>query len=193
MSLHNILAILEQYKYIVIFPIMIFEGPIITVISGFLVYLGFLNIFIIYPMLIVGDLIGDSMYYAIGKYGHSFEWIQKIEKFLGYTDKSEEFLKNHFEKHTTKTLLLAKVSHGLGIPIQISAGMAEVDFLKYLYLETIATIPKTLVLLAIGFYLGDSYVDINNYLHLLAVVVITIVTVVLLFLILNRYVKKFLL
>jgi membrane protein DedA with SNARE-associated domain len=67
--LPDILIILEKYKYWLIFPIVIIEGPIIVVISGFLVYLGFLNAYITYIILVIGDSIGDSMYYAIGRYG----------------------------------------------------------------------------------------------------------------------------
>ena len=64
---------------------------------------------------------------------------------LGYTEKSEELLRKHFEKHTTKTLLIAKVSHGFGIPVQISAGAARINFFKYFSTELLATMPKTLM------------------------------------------------
>ena len=191
MTLANILIILEQYKYLVIFPIMIIEGPIISVISGFMIYLGFLNAFIIYPLLVFGDLIGDSTYYAIGKYCKEFNWVKKLELSLGYDEKSEKFLKNHFENHTIKTLIIAKMSHGFGIPVQITAGMVKVKFFKYISAEIVGTMPKTLILLVIGFYLGDSYKMIDGYFDFIAFVVISILVLTFLYLILNKYIKSY--
>ena len=52
---------LSYYKYWLIFPIMVLEGPIITVISGFLVSLGTLNAFVAYPLLFFGDLLGAAL------------------------------------------------------------------------------------------------------------------------------------
>lgn len=183
--LSDILVILEKYKYFVILPVVIIEGPIIMVISGFLVYLGFLNIFITYSLLVVGDLIGDSLYYAVGRYGSRFVWIKKAGYFLGYNQKIKESLKNHFEKHTVKTLLLAKISHGLGGTVQVIAGVIKVNFLKYLSVEIIGTIPKTLILLILGFYIGDSYLKINTYLDSIALIIIGAALAVFLYIIRN--------
>src|SRR3989344_6526630 len=189
MSTSEVLILLEQYKYFVIFPIVIFEGPIITVISGFLVYLGILNPYLTYILLIVGDLIGDSLYYSIGRFWRSFRWLKKVGYFFGYSEKSEEFLENHFKKHKFKTLFIAKFSHGMGGTIQISSGIAKVDFLDFLLINFIGVIPKTLILLIIGFYLGDSYIKIDEYLNSIALTVITVFLLVFLYFILRKYRK----
>ncbi len=189
-SLSQILVFIEHYKYIVIFPVMIVEGPIITIISGFLVSLGFLNVYIVFPLLLVGDLIGDSLYYAIGKYGRHILWLKKIGHFLGYNAQSKKYIEGHFEKHTIKTLLIAKLSHGLGAVVQVTAGIAKVNFLKYLWVEVVGTIPKTLFLLIIGYYLGSYYLKINGYLHLIAFTLSAIAIFVFLYLIINKYIKN---
>jgi membrane protein DedA with SNARE-associated domain len=170
---------------------MIVEGPIISVISGFLAYLGYLNIFVLYPLLVLGDLIGDSLYYSIGKYFSKLVWIKKIATRLGYSEEKEEFIKNHFKKHAIKTLFIAKISHGLGIPVQISAGIAKVKFFKYVSVELVATMIKTLVLLVVGFYLGDSYMKINGYLHFFAFALVALAVLVILYFILNKYAKNY--
>ena len=170
---------------------MIVEGPIITIICGFLLYLGFLNVFVLYPLLVFGDLIGDALYYAIGKYASRLAWVQKILNSLGYTQKSKEFLENHFEKHTWKTLLLAKISHGIGGSIQVSAGMAGVKFRKYIFIDFVGTVPKTLALLLVGFYLGHSYMTIDAYLDYLAYILLGVAVIVVLYLILNKYTKNY--
>lgn len=188
--LEDILIILEKYKYALIFPIAVIEGPIIIVISGFLVYLGFLNTFLTYAILVLGDLIGDSIYYAVGRYGSNIRWIKKIGHLMGYNKEIKESLNKHFEKHTAKTLLLAKFSHGVGSIVQVTAGMAKVNFSKYLSIQTIGTIPKTLVLFLIGIYIGESYLKINDYMHLIAYIVFGAVSLFLIYIILNKNLKR---
>lgn len=190
-SLPEVLVILEHYKYFLIFPIMVIEGPIIAVISGFMAYLGILNIFLLYPLLVLGDLIGDSLYYAIGKYCSRFRLVKKLVFYLGYSEKSEEFLKSHFDKHMTKTLLLAKLSHGLGGTVQVTAGIAKVNFPQYISIELVGTMIKTLFLLVLGFYLGNSYEKINTYLDSIAFMVISVTGFIFFGILLNKYIKNY--
>lgn len=187
--LSDVVSILETYRYWIIFPVVIIEGPIITIISGFLVYLGVLNPYFTYALLIVGDLIGDTLYYLIGKYWRKSSWIKKIGKFVGYNEKSEKFLEDHFKKHYFKTLLVAKFSHGIGGTIQASAGIAGVNYFKFLWINFIGVIPKTFVLFVLGFYLGGSYLKINSFLNSLAVVFVSILVFVVLYFASKKLVK----
>ncbi len=191
-STASILLILEKYKYIVIFPIAVIEGPIIIVISGFLVYLGYLNFVIAYIFLVVGDLVGDSMYYGIGKYLHSSPWMQKVARHFGYNENSAKVIENHFKNHTIKTLILAKVSHGLGIPVQITAGIAKLNFSKYITIETAGTLVKTLGLMILGYYVGGSYVKINSYLHNISYIALGLGLATILTFILRKHIKQYL-
>jgi membrane-associated protein len=186
----NILTLLEHYKYFVIFPIAVVEGPIIIIISGFLVYLGYLNAVIAYVLLVVADTIGDSLYYLIGKYWGRSNFIKKIGRYVGYNQKSEELLETHFRKHTLKTILLAKFSHGLGGSVQVAAGIARIRYLEFIELNLIGTMPKTIILLVIGYYLGSSYLEINSYLDLIATMLITVIVFTLLYLVARKYVKN---
>jgi membrane protein DedA with SNARE-associated domain len=110
---------------------------------------------------------------------------------MGYNKEIKESLNKHFEKHTAKTLLLAKFSHGIGSIVQVTAGMTKVNFSKYLSIQTIGTIPKTLVLFLIGIYIGESYLKINDYMHLIAYIVFGIVSLILIYFILNKYLKNY--
>jgi membrane protein DedA with SNARE-associated domain len=175
LSPEEALGILEHYKYIVIFPISILEGPIITVIGGFLVYLGYLNGFLAYFFLALGDLVGDALHYVLGRYYSDAKWFKKIGKYLGYDERREKIVEEHFKKHPGKTVLLAKVSHGIGGFIQIVAGMAKMDFKKFMWFSLIGTIPKALALFFVGYYLGSSYEIINKYLDRFAYIVIILI------------------
>lgn len=192
-SLSEILHILEQYKYWIIFPIAIFEGPIMVIITGFLTYLGILNGYIAYVMVVMADIIGDSLYYSIGRLWRSSTRVKKIGYFLGYDDKSEEFLEEHFRKHKMKTFFIAKIAHGVGGTVQIASGIARVGYPEFLWYSVVGTIPKVLALFLIGFYVGQSYIKINSYLHYIALITIGLAFLVLIYFIISKKLKKSLL
>lgn len=191
-SATTVLSILEHYKYFVIFPITIVEGPIIIIISGFLVYLGYLNAIVAFFMLSIADMIGDSLYYLIGKYWRKSAWIKKYAGFLGYDEKSEKFLEAHFKKHKGKTFLLAKISHGLGGSVQVAAGIAGVDYLQFLAYSVLGTLPKVLVLMIVGYYAGSSYVRIDKYLNYGGFIIAGIgIAFIVLYVFLSQYAKDY--
>lgn len=188
----ELLAILEQYKYWIIFPVAVFEGPIIIVISGFLVYLGHLNGLVAYVVVVTADIIGDSCYYLIGRYWRKAIWVKKLGKFVGYDQKSEALIEEHFRKHKVKTFLIGKVTHGIGGSIQIASGIAKVSYKEFLWLSLIGTIPKALALILLGYYAGSYYERINDYMQNIAFITISIVLVSIIFFVSNRIKNNFL-
>ncbi|OGH06833.1 MAG: hypothetical protein A2W22_02175 [Candidatus Levybacteria bacterium RBG_16_35_11] len=163
LSLPQIIEWLLVYKYIVLFPIMVIEGPIITIIAGFFASLSLLNIYIVYIVILVADLTGDVIYYSIGRWGRE-SFLDHYGKYLGLKKKNIERVESHFEKHRKKTLIAGKLSHAVGAPILVAAGIAKVPFFEFLWLNAVATLPKALAFLLIGYYFGQAYVRLNKYL-----------------------------
>jgi membrane protein DedA with SNARE-associated domain len=159
----ELLSLLGQYKYWVIFPIAVVEGPIIMIISGFLVNLGVLNAFIAYSVLVVADVLGDTVYYFIGRYWRKTFWVKKLMSFFGYDETTELYLEEHFRKHKFRTFLIGKFTHGIGGMIEIASGIAGMRFWEYLFISFVTTMPKALVLVSIGYYAGIYYEKINGY------------------------------
>lgn len=188
----ELLVILEKYRYWIIFPIAIFEGPIIIIISGFLVKLGYLNGLIAYTVVVVADIIGDSIYYSIGRFWGTSKFVKKLGSFVGYDDSTEKFLEEHFKKHKMKTFMIGKVSHGLGGSVQIASGIGKVSYGEFVWLSLLGTVPKTIVLILIGYFLGTYYERIDDYLHNIALVTISIFLVFLLVIIGNKIKTNFL-
>ncbi len=191
MSSTDFLYLLEQYRYVLIFPTAIIEGPIITVISGFLAHLGYLSFLISYITLIMADLVGCSLYYLVGRYWRTWIWIKKYTKLWGYDEKSEQFLENHFKKHKVKTIFIAKLSHGIGWMAHLSAGIAKVNFFEFALYNFLSALPKTLALMAIGYYAGNYYQKIDGYLGFFSLTLGFLAVLVVLYIVANKYVRKF--
>ena len=190
-TLQQIVSWLVVYKYQVMFPITIFEGPIITVIGGFLASQGILNFYAVYAVCVSGDIVGDLLYYALGRWG-SQSFLMKWLKYLGVTPERIKKLENHFEKHSGKTLLLGKISHGAGSLILIAAGVSKMPVGRFIWFNFIGTLPKTLAFLLIGYYFGEAYKRISQHIDYTALLTFSIaVIIIVIYVITIQIIKMF--
>lgn len=158
-----------DYRYIILFPIAVFEGPIITVIAGFLSSMKELNFFLAYITVVVGDLTGDSLYYLLGRYGRA-GWMNKFGKYLGVIPEETKKLEDYFEDHGGKTLLIGKFTHGVGTAFLAAAGLAKMRFDRFLFYNIIGTLPKSMLLILLGYYFGRAVTKINSILELIGAI-----------------------
>ncbi len=173
-ALPQVLPWLMQERYLLLFPIVVVEGPIATILAGFLVSLGYLNFPLAYGLAVTADLLGDTLYYLVGRFGAN-RVVDRWGKYLGTSWDQIEKLKRHFERHVGKTLPLVKLTHGAGGLILLAAGAAEVPYPLFLWFNLIGTLPKSLLLLLVGFYFGHAYRSINAYLNAVALSTLAVV------------------
>ncbi len=189
LTLPKILALLTQYGYILIFPISVVEGPIVSVISGFLVSLGYFNIIIVFFILLLGDLVGDVIFYTLGFLSrHSF--IKSFGKYIGINEERVAILEKHFKSHDWKILLIGK-TQPIGAAILFSAGVARMPLRKYVLYNVIGSVPKVIIFLLIGYYFGDAYKKIAVYLDYTGLISIVIITLLIAsYLLIKLYTKS---
>ena len=191
LTLSKIVALLLTYKYLLLFPIAVLEGPIITIIAGFLVSLGKMNFFLAYMFVVLGDVVGDFLYYAIGRWGGK-PFLVRWGKYLGVKEKHVEKIEKTFLEHSKKTLLFGKFSHAFGLLVLFSAGIAKEDIFEFLWVSTAGTMVKSMALLLVGFYFGYAYTKINTYIDYYVYVVIAAVVIIgVLYFIFNKQAQKF--
>jgi membrane protein DedA with SNARE-associated domain len=129
------------------------EGPIITLVSGFLISLGILSFIPTFLVVFAGDMISDSFYYALGKRGRRF--VERI-KFLRLSPTQLEKVEKHYEKHPGKTFLVSKVSYGVGSLFLVAAGVSKMTYQRFLEYITPMNAVRSTILLLIGYYLGRA-------------------------------------
>jgi len=173
LALSQITVWLLQYKYFALFPLAVFEGPIITIIAGFFSSLGYINFFGAYFVIVAGDIAGDVLHYAVGRYGGR-KFIDKWGRFIGVGEREVESLEKQFEKRGSKLLFIGKMSHGVGGAFLVAAGIIKMPFDKFIFSNFLATLLKSLILLVVGYYFGQAFVTINSYLEKIAVLSIAI-------------------
>ncbi len=169
MSLDQLILWLTHYKYFALFPLAVAEGPIITVIAGFFASLGYLNFWLAYIIIVIGDLAGDVVHYSFGRWGGR-NFIDRWGKYLGVGPGQIETIEKQFTKRGDKLLFIGKMSHGVGGAFLIAAGLIKMPFNKFIFANMLATLIKSLVLLLLGFYFGHALSTINTYLERTALI-----------------------
>ena len=125
---------------------MVVEGPFVTVLCGFLASIGEINLLLAYAIIVIADVTGDSLYYAFARFGGRM-WVKRWGHYVGITPARVESLEKHFKNNPGKTLVFGKVAHGLGGPVLVAAGLSNMPYPKFLLINIVASIPKSLLLI----------------------------------------------
>ena len=104
-------------------------------------------------------------------------------------------LETSIKKNKGPFLFFGKLSHAIGGIILFVAGSAEIPFKDFLTFNFLATLPKSLILVGVGYYFGSTVTNIKKTLDftVLGLFVFTLVLVGLYFAVTyisNKYVKK---
>ena len=166
-ALTQTVQLISHFRYWLLFPAVIIEGPIATIIAGLLSVHGELNFFVSYLVVVVADTAADLGYYALGAFGES-RVSQRLRSRLGITSSHIAKLQNGFSLHSWKVFLVGKVLHGPGITVLVAAGAARVPLLKFLSLNFAITVVKSFALLLIGYYFGQALSLFQRYLDVSA-------------------------
>lgn len=182
-----ILALIIKYKYLILFPILVFEGPITTIILGALSTpeINLFSIFPLYLFVLASDICGDAMYYGIGKYAGK-KLISKFKNWRRMPVNYEIELKDYFNKYGGRTIVLAKISHGLGWPVMVAMGSAEIPFKKFITYCSLTSIFKTAILISIGYFYFEDYSYIVYYLGSAASAFTVILFLIVVFYLINK-------
>ena len=189
LRMEYIIYLLTQYRYYILFPLAIVEGPMITVIAGFFCANRFLNPLIVFPIIILGDITGDSFYYMLGRWG-SDKLPKKIGRRFGLNSERLDRVRVFFDSNPRKTIFFSKIVLGIGVAGLFLAGNTKVPYKKFLRICLVTSILQCAVYLCIGFLFGHAYIQINHYLNYFASISIVVACALVLFFAIRSIFKK---
>jgi membrane protein DedA with SNARE-associated domain len=159
MSAASLLHLLLTFKYGALFVLVIVEGFFSTIAGGALSAQGVLNIGIACIVVIAADMTSDFLYYTFGKK------ISKtpVAKFVGLSATQVVKVEKLFTRYgAAETIILAKLSSYLAVPVIVAAGAIHMPKRKFYGYCFVAGTVKAAVLLFIGYYFGK---EIHNAVH----------------------------
>lgn len=171
---------IRNHGMLYVFFLAVFEGPIVSVVAGWLVRLGYLQFAWVYAACVAADLIGDGIFYCIGSCGsRNFprRWFPGV---FARAEKLSAIL-DQFHTHGGRILVVAKWTHSLGFAALIAAGAARMSIPVFFWYNFLATLPKTLFFVLVGYALGHAYTAIDTWLWRGSVVLFVVVCVAVFF------------
>ncbi len=154
-----------QNGYLLMFLVMLIEGPVITAAGAFVAALGFFNIWIVLILSLLGNIIPDIAYYMVGFWGRE-QFVDRYGHYFNLDKKKMEHLEEMFDKHAVKSLVIIKLVPLLATPGLIVAGLTRIDIKKYMKWSLIITVPSSLFYLILGYYFGAAYDAVAHYLRI---------------------------
>ena len=166
-----LIQIIQNDGLALMVPLAVIEGPIVSVIAGWLTHLGYLPLLWVYLLLVLADLTGDTLLYGFGRGGLqalSPRWRTQ----LGLTKARMAELAEHFRASGGRTLVIAKLTHSLGFAALTAAGAGRMPLASFLWFNLLGTLPKTLFFVLIGYSLGQAHATINIWIWRASILVL---------------------
>ena len=160
----NIFVFLQHYGYWIMLPLMIIEGPIVTIAAALLASLGAFNVYVVLAFSIIGDIVGDIIFYSLGyKFGMGF--VKRVGKYIGITENLVLKMEKYFLLHGGKTIFAVKSTTGLCWATFVTAGIVKMDFKKFVKYSFLGGIVWSGFLVAMGYFYGYLWREIKVYIE----------------------------
>jgi membrane protein DedA with SNARE-associated domain len=174
----HIFTFLSHYGYWAILPLMIIEGPVATVIAAMLAALGAFNVYVVFFLSVLGDMIGDAILYYLG-YAHGMRFVRGFGRHMGITEKLVLQMQKYFKKHGGVTIFAVKSTTGLSWVTFVTAGIVRMDFKKFLLYSFLGGLVWSGFLVILGYFYGYLWREIRDYIQWIgwAVVAVTALSI----------------
>jgi len=158
----TIFHFLQHYGYWGMLPLMIIEGPVVTIIAAMLAALGAFNFWVVLAFSIAGDMIGDIIFYGLG-YRFGMGFVRNVGKYMGITESLVGKMEKYFIHHGGKTIFAVKATTGLCWATFTAAGIVKMDFKKFVKYSFLGGVVWSSALVAMGYFYGYLWREIKQY------------------------------
>jgi membrane protein DedA with SNARE-associated domain len=166
-----------QHGYPLLFVLMLIEGPALTAAGAFAAAIGYFNLWTVFFLSVLANLIPDILYYAIGFWGRR-TLLEKYGHYFGLTKARLKSAEELATKHSGTSLIAIKTIPLLATPGLIIVGASRMDIRKYIFWSIAITVPSSLLYLILGYYFGAAYDAVQQYLNIGGYVVILGIVIV---------------
>lgn len=158
----DIATIITNHGISILAPLSIVEGPIVTVVAAYLASLHLLRLVDVIICVIIGDVIGDCILYWVGR--GMLDWLPlSLRLRFGVSRRRMAVLMRTFRDNGVRVLVVGKLTHAAGFAVLIGAGAARMNFGTFVLANFLATIPKSLALVAVGYLFGSAHALIAQW------------------------------
>lgn len=185
-SLHLMFLWLVKHGYVLMFIAMVIEGPVVTAAAALAAGLGYFNLYLVFLLAVLGDLVADAGYYAIGYWGRT-KAVAKWGNKIGLTPNRILRMEALLHQHTIKSILVFKLTPTLAPPGLMLVGALRIRLKRFLTICGLIILPKTILFMCLGYY-SSVILRSNNWVisHIELVFGISILMLILISISLNK-------
>lgn len=139
---------------------VILPGDSVLFTAGFLASQGFLNIYILLPVIFVAAVIGDNVGYLFGsRVGHRI--FNREDSVIFHKDnviKAQKF----YDKYGPMTIILSRYIPVIRTFVPLIAGVGKMDYRRFFFIDLIGCLIWSVGLTLAGFYLIKIFPNLEN-------------------------------
>jgi membrane protein DedA with SNARE-associated domain len=152
----EILEWLIRHGYLLMFLVMLIEGPAVTAIGALGAALGHFNVFIVFVLSFFANFLPDVLYYSLGHWGG--QWV--LDRFgarigipLGRRERASDFITTHLGKW----LLFIKTIPFISPPGLAVMGALGVSIKRFIWWDMAIVALTSAFFATMGYYSGQGY------------------------------------
>ena len=182
--------LLINYRYWLLIPLSLIEGPVMAFIAGALSRLGYFNIYLVFIIFFLRDVILDGVFYVIGRFGGQTPFIRRLLTKIGVKENHAQEVKVLWTKHGLRTMFLSKLSYSLSPGFLAAAGIVGVPFRTFFQYSVLASLIQYGVLFTLGYYFGNVFGSMTKVLQNIQYVVGAVLLIGIAYYIFTRYMRR---
>ncbi len=146
-----LIELIQTYGYLMVFAGTLLEGETVVALAGFAAYQGYLEASIIIPVAICGAVIGDQVFFYLGRFkGKGMiakhpEWQPRIEKIHSW-----------MERHQNLLIFGSRFLYGFRAITPIILGTSRVSGIRFLILNLLGAVVWACIFVSVGYFFGDT-------------------------------------
>ncbi len=152
----EILEWLIRHGYLLMFLVMLIEGPAVTAIGALGAALGHFNVFIVFVLSFFANFLPDVLYYSLGHWGG--QWV--LDSFgarIGIPINRRERAGVFITTHLGKWLLFIKTVPFISPPGLAVMGALGVSIKRFIWWDMAIVALTSAFFAAVGYYSGQGY------------------------------------
>lgn len=176
--------LVSSYGYFAVFGIMFANSdflPTVTELSlpfaGFLASKGLLSPWLVVLAAVLGDILGATIAYLLGRYLEEKLLLRLINKYGKYFLISEAGYTRAvaiIQKRNILMVFFAKLTPGLKAWASLVSGVCQIPFKEYILVSALASTIYNTLFVFLGYYLGKNWHAVTYYLSRFQIILFTL-------------------
>jgi membrane protein DedA with SNARE-associated domain len=171
---------------------MLVVGPLATLPAAFFAKFGVFNIWIVFFLSTLGNVVSNFFYFYLGRLGR-ITLIKRYGRYFGLHERRIEKIEKNLHNHSIKTIVAMKLLP-FTVPALAIPGAMRMSLKRFSAISLSVIIPESIILVLLGYYSGlalDSLIKyFKNTEKIMGVVILIAILIWLVVRVYNRFIQK---